>query len=111
MPVARRLRALLCLVLFAGTGVGAPLLDAVLFHRHDRAQQTHVESRDNPACHAERCALQLAQKTSGSAPAALAEAPIAVRTPPSEFPLPPSAVRDAAPAGVRNSRAPPLPLA
>jgi hypothetical protein len=108
MPSARRLHALLCLVLFTGTGVGAPLLDAALFHQGDRALRPHVETRDNPACHGERCALQLCQTTSGSVPAVVAAAPVAVVVSSAEVLPHVCAVRDAAPAGTRNSRAPPL---
>ena len=111
MPVARRLRALLLALLFTGTGVGAPLLDAVLFHQSGGEQRPHIESRDNPACHAERCVLQLYQTTSGSSPAVVVATPVVVVIRFSPV-LPPSLpVRDAAPVGALNSRAPPLQLA
>lgn len=108
MPLTRRLRALLLTLLFTGTGVGAPLLDAVLFHRGGSETRPHVETRDNPACHGERCVLQLYQTTSGSAPAVVAAAPVEGVVHSSDVLLPLPAVRDAAPAGALNSRAPPL---
>jgi hypothetical protein len=71
-----RLRALLLALLFVGAGSVAPVLDAVLYHRgNDAAARPHVEMRDNPSCHGERCVLPLFQATSGGAPA-VRQAPV-----------------------------------
>lgn len=110
MPVTRRLRALLMALLFVGTGFGAPLLDAVLFHRGAAVARPHVESRDNPACNGERCVIPLYHLTQGGAPAAAPSAvPVAslVQAP---DPIAPRAPETSGPRTPLQSRAPPSSL-
>ena len=66
-----RLRAFLLSALFVGVGSVAPLVDAVLFHRDAEVGRPHIETRDNPACHGERCVIPLSQITSSGTPAVL----------------------------------------
>ena len=106
-----RTRALLLLLVFLGMGTVAPVVDAVAYHRSSSSERAHVESRDNPACHFERCAFPLVQATSAGAPAAPAAAATVVPTTGRTL-LPPSlsTPRTARPGALR-SRAPPSPLA
>ncbi len=106
-----RARALLLLLVFLGMGTVAPVVDAVAYHRSSSGELAHIESRDNPACHFERCAFPLVQATSAGAPAA----------PPAVAPAIPTIggaplfLALAAPhtprTGALRSRAPPSPLA
>ena len=106
-----RLRALLLAALFVGVGTVAPMADALLFHQGGQAVRAHIETRDNPACHGERCVIPLGQLTSSGAPAvtpvATSLAPVAdlvvarSAEAPRSTPLPDS----------RRSRAPPPSLA
>ena len=61
-----RLPALILLLAFVGGGVGLPVFDAVEYHqvKATEVQRPHIESKDNGACHEERCLLSLASAAS-----------------------------------------------
>ena len=104
-------RALLLLLVFLGMGTVAPVVDAVAFHRSQSSELAHIESRDNPACHFERCAFPLVQATSAGAPAAPPAVAPMVPTTGGTLPfLSLSTPRTARP-GTLRSRAPPSLLA
>lgn len=113
VPMRRhvRLRALLLATLFVGVGSVAPVVDAVLFHRGAEVARPHIETRDNPACHGERCVIPLSQLTSGGTPAVVPfvapSAPVADLSVVRPLPTPRSALLS----GARRSRAPPSLLA
>lgn len=110
MTTARRLRTLLMAFLFVGTGFGAPLLDAVLFHQGEEPTRPHVEMRDNPACHGERCVIPLYQVTQGSTPAQVPNTVPAPSLVTSVDPVPPPAPETPRLPGSLRSRAPPTSL-
>lgn len=106
-----RLRALLLTALFVGVGSVAPLVDALLFHRGAEVVRPHIETRDNPACHGERCVIPLSQITSGGTPAVVPAVIPAVSVPDRPIARPASASPSALLSGSRRSRAPPSLLA
>ncbi|HET7025096.1 MAG TPA: hypothetical protein VFI39_07840 [Gemmatimonadales bacterium] len=106
-----RLRALLLTALFVGVGSVAPLVDAVLFHQGAEVARPHIETRDNPACHGERCVIPLSQITSSGTPAILAVAVPAVSVADRPIARPSSSSPSAFLSGSRRSRAPPSLLA
>ena len=106
-----RTRAFLLLLVFLGMGTVAPVVDAVAYHRSSSGERAHIESRDNPACHFERCAFPLVQATSAGAPAAPAAAAPLVPTTGSTLLLLSLSTPRTARQGALRSRAPPSPLA
>lgn len=106
-----RLRALSCLFLFVGMGSVAPVLDAALFHRAAGGPPTHIESRDNPACHFERCVMPLVQATSAGAPAARAQLSLQLSPAGENIVVPGATFAVSRLAGSHRSRAPPSLLA
>lgn len=111
MPHSARFRAFFFSLLFVGMGSVAPVLDAVLFHQTAGIDRTHIESKDNPACHVERCALSLVQATSAGAPATVVGFAPAVPEIGGALLLSTPAFPLALLAGSRRSRAPPSLLA
>lgn len=106
----RRWSSLALLVGFFAGALGLPLADAAIYHQGPEAQlvfRVHVESKGNPACHAEHCILGLVatQPRVVGAPASSAQsyAVFSYRPPSEPAPLPPLV------ASVRTnlSRAPP----
>lgn len=106
-----RLRALLLTALFVGVGSVAPLVDAVLFHQGAEVARPHIETRDNPACHGERCVIPLSQITSSGTPAVVPVVVAAVSLPDQPAVRPESASGSTLLSGSRRSRAPPSLLA
>lgn len=102
-----RLQSLLVAALFVGVGSVAPVMDAVLFHRGAEVARPHVETRDNPACHGERCVIPLSQMTSSGSPAVTPIAAPSASLADLSIIRPLPAPRSALPSGTRRSRAPP----
>ena len=106
-----RLRAFLLAALFVGVGSAAPMADAILFHQGGPVARPHIETRDNPACHGERCVIPLGLLTSAGAPAVT---PVASSLPPVAdlvVARPAEAPRSRPFPDSRRSRAPPSSLA
>jgi hypothetical protein len=102
-----RIRAVVALALFATSGGGAQLVDALLFHsRPERPDAVRVNAGDH--CHAERCELG-APIVSPPPPALAMDAgrlePLSHRT---IALVPADAPRNAVVAGPLGSRAPPV---
>lgn len=106
-----RTRAFLLLLVFLGMGTVAPVVDAVAYHRSPSGERAHIESRDNPACHFERCAFPLVQATSAGAPAAPAAAPSIVPATGGTLLFLALGTPRTLQLGALRSRAPPSPLA